>query len=79
MRDARAYIELWSTHVNVGVYRPVGADSARAISACGRRVKVGFCCCWSGPGDAAVVGVIDDRKMGHSTIAFESVLRRMGR
>jgi hypothetical protein len=46
------------------------------ISACGRTVRVGFGIDW----DVSVeVGVIEDRKMGHCSIAFERVLRRTGR
>jgi len=56
----------------VGVYSPVGVDKAMLISACGRTVRVGL-------PESDEVGVIDDRRRGHSIIAFESVLRRIGR
>jgi len=55
------------------VYNPVGVDNAIDISACGRIVKVGFAV------ESAGVGVIDARRSGHSFIALERVLSRMGR
>lgn len=56
------------------MYRPVGVESAMLISECGRRVSVGF-----SEDDADHDGVMEERKSGHSTIAFESVFRRIGR
>lgn len=55
----------------VGVYRPVGVDSAMLMSAVGRIVSEGL----SELGE----NVMELRKMGHSSIAFDSILRRMGR
>ena len=49
-------------------------DSARVTSAVGRMVSVGFLTSF-----ASVVGVMDERKRGHSIMAFASVLRRKGR
>lgn len=57
------------------MYRPVGVDRAMLMSACGRSVRVGFD---DSAGDEDW-GVMEERKSGHSTMAFESVLRRMGR
>ena len=45
------------------------------MSACGRSVRVGL----SEDAEEDDVGVIEERKIGHSSIAFDSVLRRMGR
>lgn len=45
------------------------------MSAWGRRVRVGLSVEEEGVG----VGVMEERKRGHSDMAFESVLRRMGR
>lgn len=56
------------------MYKPLGVERAILISAWGRRVIVGF-----SPELGDQVGVIDERKRGHSSIAFESVFRRIGR
>ena len=55
------------------MYSPVGVDSAMHISECGRRVRVGLLPLETLP------GVIEERKSGQECIAFERVLRRMGR
>ena len=47
-------------------------DSATDMSAWGRTVKVGGC---EGEGDVGL-GVIEERKSGHSVMARERVLRR---
>ena len=55
----------------------MGVDKAIEISAPGRIVNVGF-----GGGDEEggdVWGVIEERNNGHSIIALESVLSRIGR
>ena len=56
----------------------MGVESAILMSAWGRTVSVGF-----GEGvvelGVPVVGVMDERKRGHSSIARESVLRRIGK
>ena len=44
------------------------------MSACGRSVIVGF-----SPESGDHDDVIEERKMGHSVIAFDSVFRRIGR
>lgn len=56
----------------VGVYSPVGVDSAILISACGRIVNVGL-----EVGDE--LGVMEARKSGHSSMDLDSVLSKMGR
>jgi len=59
----------------VGAYSPLGVDNAMLISAWGRMVSVGL-------EEVAVKedwGVIELRKMGHSSMAFDRVLRRIGR
>ena len=56
------------------MHRLVSVERAMLISAWGRILSVGF--------DEAVdsvVGVIEALKRGHSSIALESVLRRIGR
>lgn len=58
----------------VGVYSPLGVDSAMLISALGRMVSVGL-----DDSEGEDRGVIELRKIGHSSIAFERVLRRIGR
>ena len=58
----------------VGVYSPLGVDSAMLISALGRMVSVGL-----DVSEVEVWGVIELRKIGHSSMAFERVLRRIGR
>jgi hypothetical protein len=64
-----------STARTVGVYSPVGVESAMHISECGRMVSVGLL-----PfGFETLPGVIEERKSGQECIAFERVLRRMGR
>lgn len=73
--DASAYIECVSTRWSVGVYRPVGVERAMLMSAWGRMVIVGLVL----GGREDDVGVMEDRKSGHSTIALERVFRRMGR
>jgi len=75
--DANEYTECVETFRIVGVYRPVGVDKAIEISAPGRIVSVGF-----GGGDEEdgdIWGVIEERNKGHSAIALESVLSRIGR
>lgn len=62
-----------STARIVGVYNPVGVDSAIFISECGRKVIVGLLQFEELP------GVIEERKSGQECIAFERVLRRTGR
>lgn len=62
-----------STARTVGVYSPVDVDNAMLMSACGRRVSVGLL-----PSEL-LPGVIEERKRGQECIAFERVLRRMGR
>lgn len=62
-----------STAVRVGVYSPVGVESAIAISACGRIVSVGFL------KDKSGETVTEDRKRGHSHIARERDLSNRGR
>jgi hypothetical protein len=62
-----------STARIVGVYKPVGVDSAILISECGRTVNVGRF-----PLET-LSGVMDERKSGQEYIALERVLRRMGR
>lgn len=62
MEDS-SYIEVRSTERRVGVYSPVGVDSAMEISACGRTVSVGLVF-----GSAAWVaerGVMEERRRGH--------------
>ena len=71
---ARLYTECVSTAQTVGVYSPVGVESAMHISECGRRVIVGLLPLFETP-----PGVIEERKSGQECIAFERVLRRMGR
>ena len=56
------------------MYSPLGIDNAILISALGRMVSVGL-----EGSDEEVWGVIELRKMGHSSIAFDRVLRRIGR
>lgn len=63
-----------STRCSVGVYSPVGVDNAMLMSVCGRRVRVGL-----SEGEEDEVGVMDERKSGQSSIAFESVFKRIGR
>jgi len=58
----------------VRVYSPLGMDNAMLISALGRMVSVGL-----EGADEEVWGVIELRKMGLSSIAFDRVLRRIGR
>ena len=65
------YIDWVLTPWSVGVYSPVGVDNAMLMSAFGRTVSVGF--------DSSDTGVMEERNMGHSSIAFESVFRNMGR
>lgn len=60
------------TRWRVGVYRPVGVERATLISAFGRTVSVGL-------SEDAHGGVIEERKRGHSSMAFERVFRRTGR
>lgn len=64
----------------VGVYRPVGVDNATVISAFGRMVSVGF---EESDDDGIEVeideGVMELRNTGHSIMAFERVLMRMGK
>lgn len=55
----------------VGVYRPVGVESATLMSAAGRMVSEGL-------GESGEV-IMELRKMGHSIMALERVFRRMGR
>lgn len=55
----------------MGVYSPVGVDKAMLMSAEGRIVSDGF-------GESGKC-VMELRKIGHSSIAFERVLRRMGK
>ena len=62
-----------STERTVGVYSPVAVDSAMLMSEYGRKVSVGLL-----PFEA-LPGVIEERKSGQASIAFERVLRRMGR
>ena len=71
---ARLYTECVSTARTVGVYSPVGVESAMHISECARRVIVGLL-----PLFETLPGVIEERKSGQECIAFERVLRRMGR
>lgn len=53
----------------------MGVDSATLMSAWGRIVRVGLA-----EGDAsAAIGVIEDRRRGHSSMALDRVFRRMGR
>ena len=61
----------------VGVYSLLGVDNAMLISALGRMVSVGLYD--SGVGDEEDWGVIELRNMGHSSMAFDRVLRRIGR
>lgn len=50
------------------------------MSALGRMVRVGFAFVSGSDCDGEVdEGVMEDRRRGHSIIAFASVLRRMGR
>lgn len=70
--EARPKTDWASTPCSVGVYRPVGVERAMEMSAWGRTVNVGFA-------SGAVFGVIVERKIGHSSIARDSVFRRMGR
>lgn len=67
-----------STCWRVGVYRPVGVERAIDISACGRIVSVGLGG-WEASARGEGAGVIEDRRIGHCSIALESVLRRIGR
>ena len=58
----------------VRVYSPLGVESAILISALGRMVSVGL--------DGSEVedcGVVELQKIGHLSMPFERVLRRMGR
>lgn len=57
----------------VGVYSPVGVESAMLMSACGRRVSVGL------SPDSVEEGVMEERNRGHSAMALERVLSRIGR
>jgi hypothetical protein len=60
------------TLCSVGEYNPVCVESAILISACGRMVRVGL--------DVSDEdGVMELLKRGHSIIAFDKVLSRMGR
>lgn len=63
-----------SIRCSVGMYKPVGVDNAMLMSVCGRSVSVGF-----SDADGADADVIEERKRGHSSIAFERVLRKRGR
>lgn len=54
------------------MYNPVGVDKAILISAFGRTVRVGL-------SEVEVEGVMEDRKSGHSSMAFDNVFRRIGR
>jgi len=58
----------------VGVYSPVGVESAMHISECARKVIDGLL-----PLFETFPGVIEERKSGQACIAFERVLRRTGR
>ena len=60
------------TLCSVGVYNPVWVESAILISAWGRMVRVGL--------DVSDEdGVMELLKRGHSIMAFDKVLSRMGR
>jgi len=78
-----SYADLKSTAVIVGVYNPVGVLNAREMSACGRRVRVGFSGELVEVEDVGVVAVLgglkDVLKSGHSIIARESALMSRGR
>lgn len=66
------------TRCSVGVYNPLGVDSAIDMSAYGRTVSVGL----PEPGsetDDFETWVIEERNSGHSIIAFDSVLSKYGR
>jgi len=58
----------------VGVYSPVGVKRVMLMSALGRMVNVGL-----DDSEVEECGVIELRKIGHSSMAFERVLRRIGR
>jgi hypothetical protein len=49
------------------------------MSACGRTVRVGFAFDCELSVEVEVDGVMEERKRGHWCIAFERVLRRIGR
>ena len=55
----------------------MGVDKAIEMSAPGRIVSVGFG--GGDEGDGGGWGVIEERNSGHSAIALESVLSRIGR
>lgn len=50
----------------------MGVESAILMSELGRMVSVGLA-------EGSEEGVMEERKRGHSSIALERVLRRMGR
>lgn len=80
-RLASPYTLCASAPTSVGVYSPVGVESASAMSALGRTVSVGLGFPPPPPPSPPEVeeGVMLDRRRGHSIIALESVLSRMGR
>jgi hypothetical protein len=57
----------------------VGVERAMEMSACGRIVRVGLAFDWELSAAADGDGVMEERKRGHWCIAFESVLRRIGK
>ena len=72
-RLANSYTLLPSAPTNVGVYSPVGVDSAKFISAPCRTLNVGL------PLAPSAGEEMELRRRGHSIMALERVLRRMGR
>ena len=71
--EAMLKTECLSTARTVGVYSPVGVDSATQMSEFGRTVSVGF---WP---SEVLPGVMEERKSGQACMALERVLRRTGR
>ena len=49
------------------------------ISACGRIVRVGLAFDWELSAEEGGDGVMEERKRGHWYIAFDSILRRIGK